>query len=141
MFPEDIKLLSDAQVQQFIVDGFLVLPLDELGDDFHRDVYHLTIERRPDTELTDELDAKTPQVRTLLDSPTVRGTLQNILGLGYIRHPHSGATVDSCDVVAAQARGRSDQGWHRDKLLGRAAGTPPSPSLATVYVLSRDDQS
>ena len=118
MFPEDIKLLSDAQVQQFIVDGFLVLPLDELGDVFHRGVYHLTIERRPNAELTDELDAAIPQVRTLLDSPTVRGALQSILGPGYIRHPHSGATVDSCDLAAAQARGRSDQGWHRDSYWG-----------------------
>ena len=30
------KLLTDAQVQRFIDDGYLALPVDELGEDFHQ---------------------------------------------------------------------------------------------------------
>ena len=36
---ESMNLLSDAQVKEFITEGFLALPITELGSDFHKNLY------------------------------------------------------------------------------------------------------
>ena len=114
---KEVRLLTDAEVQRFIVDGFLVRSVDELGPSFHQELYRRAIERRPSSGLSDEVDACMPELRAVLDSPTMRGTLQSILGPGYVRHPHSGATVDPVEVVSP-ASPPFDQGWHRDSYWG-----------------------
>ena len=112
-----VRLLTDAEVQRFIVDGFLVRSVDEPGPSFHQELYRRAIERRPSSGLSDEVDACMPELHAVLDSPTVRGALQSILGPGYLRHPHSGATVDPVEVVSP-ASPPFDQGWHRDSYWG-----------------------
>lgn len=113
MITRDIKLLCDAQVRRFICEGFLVLPLEELGEDFHADFYRKSLQRQPRGFLTDKTDAAMPQIHSVLGTPTVRGALESLLGPGYIRHPHSGVSVE-----AADAEMHVDQGWHRDSYWG-----------------------
>ena len=58
-----------------------------------------------------------PELREVLDSATVRGALEGLLGRGYLRHPHSAAYVESGALEAARAVSL-DQGWHRDSYWG-----------------------
>ena len=37
--PPNPRLLTDAELQQFVVDGFLVLKLDDFTPSFHRKIY------------------------------------------------------------------------------------------------------
>ena len=113
----EVRLLTDTEVQRFIADGYLVRQVDEPGPSFHQELYRRAIERRPSSGLSDEVDACIPELHAVLDSPTVRGALQSILGPGYLRHPHSGATVDPVEVVSP-ASPPFDQGWHRDSYWG-----------------------
>ena len=117
MSDREIELLTDAHVQRFILEGFLVLGLDELGEGFHENVYRAALERQPQSGLSDDLDAAMPELREVLDSATVRGALEGLLGRGYLRHPHSAAYVES---GATEAAGTVpfDQGWHRDSYWG-----------------------
>lgn len=117
MARQEINLLSDAQVQRFILDGFLILPVDELGEDFHADFYQAAMERSPRGIVSDATDALMPEIGAVLNSPTVRGALQGLLGDGYIRHPHSGVSVESVEEAAPSAV-PIDQGWHRDSYWG-----------------------
>ena len=117
MSDREIKLLTDAHVQRFIRDGFLVLGLEELGAGFHENVYRAALERQPQSGLSDDLDAAMPELREVLDSDTVRGALQGLLGCGYLRHPHSAAYVESGAPEAVGAV-PFDQGWHRDSYWG-----------------------
>ena len=112
----EARLLTDDEVRRFIVDGFLVRQVDELGPDSHKEFYHRSIERRPGSLLSDEVDACMPELRAVLNGPTMRGALQGILGPGYLRHPHTGATVDREEEPHASSR--FDQGWHRDSYWG-----------------------
>ena len=111
----EARLLTDDEVIRFIADGFLVRQVDELGPDFHQELYRRAIERRPGSLLSDEVDARMPELRAVLDGPTMRGALQSILGPGYLRHPHTGATVDRDEPPASPP---FDQGWHRDSYWG-----------------------
>ena len=117
MSDREIELLTDAHVQRFILDGFLVLGLNELGEGFHESVYRAALERQPQSGLSDDLDAAMPELREVLDSATVRGALEGLLGRGYLRHPHSAAYVESGAPEAAGAV-PFDQGWHRDSYWG-----------------------
>ena len=115
---QKIELLSDAQVQRFIVDGWLNLSLDELGSDFHAGIYRMANERRPSGSLSEEIDSQIPELRAVLESPTVRGALQGILGSGYIRHPHTGAYVQDIEYISQESPPNFEQGWHRDSYWG-----------------------
>ena len=112
----EARLLTDDEVRRFIVDGFLVRQVDELDPSFHQELYHRARERRPSSLLSDEVDACMPELHAVLNGPTVCGALQSILGPGYIRHPHTGATVDREEEPPASRA--FDQGWHRDSYWG-----------------------
>ena len=134
MSDREIRLLTDAHVHRFIRDGFLVLGLEELGAGFHENVYRAALERQPQTGLSDDLDAAMPELREVLDSATVRGALEGLLGRGYLRHPHSAAYVES---GAPDSTGAVpfDQGWHRDSYWGvqRVRHHPPRWLLCIYY--------
>ena len=112
----EARLLTDDEVRRFIVDGFLVRQVDELDPSFHQELYHRARERRPSSLLSDAVDACMPELHAVLNGPTVCGALQSILGPGYIRHPHTGATVDREEEPPASSL--FDQGWHRDSYWG-----------------------
>ena len=113
----EVRLLTGAEVRRFILDGFLMRSVDELGPSFHQELYRRAIGRRPSSGLSDEVDACMPELHAVLNGPTMRGALQSILGPGSIRHPHSGATVDPVEVVSPPSP-PFDQGWHRDSYWG-----------------------
>lgn len=81
-------LLTDEQMAQFIVDGYLVLRND-LPQELHRKVmadihYALTNEGNPGNNIL----PRVPDIGKFFDTPTVRGALMSVLGPDYYMHPH-----------------------------------------------------
>ncbi len=84
----DLQLLTDDQMRQFIVNGYVVVRPD-LDDAFHERVFAETQtvfenEGNPGNNLVPRI----PAVQQVLDSPEVRGGLTSILGEGYYTQPH-----------------------------------------------------
>ena len=80
-----LKLLDDAQLQTFLGQGFLMLKVEELGPEFHRAVYENAYEEYgPGAEEGGGAHGTTvervPGLTTLIQSPTVAGALQSLLG-------------------------------------------------------------
>jgi HEAT repeat protein len=81
-------LLTDEQMRQYIVDGYVMLE-PSVPDELHE-----TVRRK----LADVLEVgsnpgnnvlpRVPEMRHILNSPEVRGALISALGEGYIEHPH-----------------------------------------------------
>ena len=85
-------LLCDAAVKSFLVDGFLALPLKELGSDFHKSMYEKSKARFAELQEA-RLDPRyvfndLPEMSTVIASPTLRGALTSLLGPDYCQHPH-----------------------------------------------------
>ena len=88
MSDKEAVLLSDEQMRQFIVDGYLVLG-PSVPEGIHQIIYE---------KLCDILDQGAtpgnnvlpwvPEMRHILTSPEVCGALISVLGEGYIEHPH-----------------------------------------------------
>ena len=82
------RLLTDEQLRQFIVDGYVVVR-PELDAGFHERVFAETQtvfekEGNPGNNLLPRI----PSVQQVLDSPEVRGGLASILGEDYYTQPH-----------------------------------------------------
>ena len=79
-------LLTSQQVKDFIVNGFVVLKLDELPAGFNDAFYEQAKELRDESRdlLWGEL---TPGVNHLLSTPTARGAISSLLGTDYFMPP------------------------------------------------------
>ena len=113
--PAALKLLDDAQLQTFLGQGFLMLKVEELGPEFHRAVYENAYEEYgPDAEEGGGAHGTTiervPGLTTLIESPTVAGALQSLLGPDYA-HGHLG--VAGCAFHASGGPGGPGQPFHK----------------------------
>lgn len=101
--------LSDAQVRQFCVDGYLQLHVAELGDAFHARLYETICagfdRAEPDRDPR-QCFPELPELSDVIGSPTLRGALTSLLGAGYGQHPHR--------TLHTRAEGSGDQAWHKD---------------------------
>ena len=120
------KLLTDYQVQQFIVDGCLSL---------HPDV-EATVHASIDAQVREAIEtefhmgnnvvARVPQLWEVLRSPVIHGAVVSLLGPNYYVHPHraihtSTPVEDKSVEIAADQSGptmgkgsRAGSGWHQD---------------------------
>ena len=81
-------LLTDAQVQQFICNGFLTLR-PTLPDVVHRDIEtQLRWIHEREFAMGNNVLARVPEMYQVLESPEVHGALQSLLGHRYLLHPH-----------------------------------------------------
>ncbi len=81
-------LLSDAQVQQFICDGYLVLQ-PSVNPNIHKVIdekfsWLAEHEKNPGNNIT----ARLPELNAIIESPEVRGAMISLLGEDYITIPH-----------------------------------------------------
>lgn len=81
-------LLSDAQMREFIVNGFVTVTTD-LSAEFHDAIYEKTMsvfdkEGNPGNNLLPRI----PEVQQIFDDPNVRGALMSLLGPDYYMQPH-----------------------------------------------------
>lgn len=67
-------LLSDAQMQRFVVDGFLVLPLPELAPDFHARLHAAAEQIKTEHgQLGNNIMPALPELGDVMGGPTVHG--------------------------------------------------------------------
>jgi len=103
---DDLKLLSDLEVQQFIVTGCTIVQADYPAE-FHGAI-HSKIEEVLEEEgnLGNNILPRIPEIGQVFEHPNVKGALTSLLGDGYIMNPHR-----HCHLNPAGSKG---QNWHKD---------------------------
>jgi hypothetical protein len=111
------KLLTDAEMRQFVASGFLVLDIhDELGDTnklIHEHGKKLFDRWGAGGGLGNNIYPAIPQLGEMLDCPSVRGALTSLLGASYALNSHR---------YMHHSAMNGTQLYHKDSQMGK-----PSP--------------
>ena len=102
---DQLYLLSDRQMQQFIVSGYLTVRADYPAS-FHDEIYWQVNAVQQEGNVGNNLLPRIPQIGRVFEHPAVAGALTSLLGPRYILNPHRHAHLNP--------PGRSGQGWHKD---------------------------
>ena len=83
-----MKLLTDSQMQEFIINGFVTVKAD-FSPAFHESVRTqaeaiFSTEGNPSNDILPKIS----ELADLFSNPAVTGALTSILGPGYAMHPH-----------------------------------------------------
>ena len=99
-------LLDDAQMQRFIVDGYIAVRAD-YPQSFHQNVYQqLETVFEDEGNIGNNILPRIPQIQQVFDHPALRGALASLLGPGYIMNPHRHGHLNP--------PGSTGQQWHKD---------------------------
>ena len=85
---EEPRLFTDAQMRQYIANGYLVFKPNV------PDEVHATVREKLQFMVDEEFNygnnvlPRVPEMDRILNSPEVRGALISVLGPSYIEHPH-----------------------------------------------------
>ena len=85
---DDPILLTDEQMQEFLVTGYLVFR-PKVPEGLHDRIYkqlNQIIDDEPNPG--NNILPRVPEMRHILNSPEVRGALISVLGEDYLEHPH-----------------------------------------------------
>ena len=109
--------LDDAQLVAYLEEGFVVLHSSELDDAFHDRMYQAACQtyglaRGANSEgvpphiavIADNLRPRIPEVATLLETPSISGAIESVLGQDWEIYPHD-------FIHESSDRG---QGFHQD---------------------------
>jgi HEAT repeat protein len=120
-------LFDDAQMRDFLVQGYCVVKVD-FPRSFHEQVYEKTKkvmaqEGNPGNNILPRI----PEVQQVFDHPSVQGALTSILGPSYVMHVHRHAHSNT-------PRGNGG-GWHKDSYwgYGRVRDHHPRWIMAMYY--------
>ena len=103
---EQACLLSDEQVQQFIVSGVLTVQAD-YPPRFHEEVYRqIETVFEQEGNIGNNILPRIPQIGRVFEHRAVKGALTSLLGPGYILNPHRHCHLNP--------PGRGGQRWHKD---------------------------
>lgn len=128
------RLLSDAEMQRFVVDGFLVLTLDDFDASFHRAIYdttHSIFERSGRVgggvgaqalQNSNDIYPTVPEIGDIMGGPTIAGALESVLGPGYQMNGHRHMHNSSL--------GQTSQTFHKDSQRHK----PPSHFTNSVFI-------
>ncbi len=126
----DTCKLTDAQMRDFIVNGYLVIKTD-LPRSVHETIYRKTQEyTEQEGNLGNNILPRVPELQAVFEDPAVRGAFTSILGENYVmhshRHPH-------------QNRPHSDgQGFHKDSYWGYQKVRHHCPRWAMAFYYPQD---
>ena len=99
-------LLNDAQMREFIANGFLMLKAD-FPKEFHQRIYDKTKQVLDDGgNPGNNVLPSVPELKQIFDHPVIDGALRSVLGSGYYMHPHRHCHVNP--------PGSSGQQLHKD---------------------------
>ena len=106
MTTQNNHLLTDAQIQRFILDGYITVQTDAIPET-HSRIYD-EIESVFDSEgnVGNNILPRVPRIQQVFDQPVVRGALSSLLGPDYIMNPHRHCHLNP--------PGSSGQSWHKD---------------------------
>ena len=99
---QGLKLLTDRQLKDFLVDGVAILQIDEMTREWHESFYGKALEMSRSGAGRGSLWSQMPEITQVCRTPTVRGALTSILGRDYVMHPHR----------ALHTSGSGDQGLY-----------------------------
>ena len=100
------SLLSDAQIQQFIRDGYVQVKAD-FAQPVHQLIYDALEEVfEREGNVGNNILPRLPQIKQVFDHPAVAGALTSLLGPGYIMNPHR-----HCHLNPPGGKGQT---WHKD---------------------------
>ncbi len=122
--------LTDAQMREFIVNGYLTVQTD-LPRSFHETIYRKTQEyTEKEGNLGNNILPRVPELQAVFEDPAVRGAFTSILGENYAmhshRHPH-------------QNNPHSDgQGFHKDSYWGYQKVRHHRPRWAMAFYYPQD---
>lgn len=80
-------LLTDEQVQTFLVQGYLVLQT-QLKSEFHDDIVKKTMEVLKDGNPGNNILPIIPELSTVYEDPIISGALESLVGPNYTMQPH-----------------------------------------------------
>lgn len=102
----DLRYLDDEQMAHFVEHGYVLLPMDELPDEFHIELYQKCEKRWVETGGRNGKDIfkEIPELQQVLTSKTLQGGLASVLGNDYAMHPARHMHVS----------GENDGGFHKD---------------------------
>ena len=92
-----LKLLTDRQLKNFLVDGVTILQIDEMPREWHETFYAKAMEINRSGAGRGSLWSQMPEITQVCRTPTVRGALTSILGRDYVMHPHRALHTSSGD--------------------------------------------
>ncbi|CAF4323408.1 unnamed protein product, partial [Adineta steineri] len=100
-------LLTDNQVKEFLINGYLVLRPTSLDEKFHSTIFNQVSsifekEGNPGNNILPRI----PELQNVFDDPVVSGALESLLGTNYTMQPHRHAHLTK--------PGTQDQLWHKD---------------------------
>lgn len=105
------RLLTDDQVRQFLVQGYVQLNVDlprEVHEAVYRKVDEATLNRG---HVGNNVYPTVPELREVYESPAVRGALASVLGPSYIMHQHR--------YLHGNHPGQNaEPRWHKDSYWG-----------------------
>ncbi|CAF1226831.1 unnamed protein product [Didymodactylos carnosus] len=108
------QLLTDKQVQEFLINGYLVLDPVSLDSNFHSTIFTevLSIFKTKQNEHNpgNNILPCIPQLQCVFNDPIIKGALQSLLGFNYTMQPHRNAHLTR--------PGTKDQLWHKDSYFG-----------------------
>jgi hypothetical protein len=82
-------LLTDKQVQDFLINGYLVLQPESLDRSFHSSVFTEALSIfQEDANPGNNILPRLPQLQCVFDDPVVSGALESLLGSNYTMQPH-----------------------------------------------------
>ena len=99
-------LLTDAQVQSFITDGYLLIYPD-FATPLHQHIYDAVEDVfAKEGNVGNNILPRIPEIARVFDHPNMRGALTSLLGPDYILNPHR-----HCHLNPLGAKGQT---WHKD---------------------------
>lgn len=119
------QLLNDAQMQQFIREGYLTVQAD-FPVPLHQDLYQrietvFEKEKNPGNNIL----PRVPQIQRVYDHPAVQGALTSILGPDYLMNPHR-----HCHLNPPGSKG---QNWHKDNYVFDEILRQPRPRWVFAF--------
>ncbi len=144
-----MKLLSDAEVQSFICNGFLILKPDidaEVHGRVDQELRHV-IEQ--EFVFGNNILPRIPGLFDVIDSPAVAGALTSLLGEGYVLYPHRAVhsstpvelaeSVDGDSHAPRMGKGSmAGSGWHQDAQSPLARGRYHTPWSLILFYFPHD---
>ena len=125
--PRSASRSPGSQVRQFIADGVLALPVDDLPPEFHRHIHAQGEQLHQAGENPgDGIFPGIPELGDVMRTPTVSGALESLLGPGWSMATHRHMHVN----IPA---GGNDQGLHKDSQRTKPPLHPPR-SIFIFYV-------
>ena len=112
------RKFSDAQMKQFLTQGYMVIPIKDVEPDFHETIYQKakTLYRAEDgggVDFGNNVFPAVPEIGTIYQTPAVVGAISSVLGDSYVMHPHR-----HLHSRPFGEGGTSDQNFHMDSYWG-----------------------